>query len=263
MQQINTVRFRARVSRGSRFSQIYVPKTVEVGAGDLVEVRLVEKKVFLFSQHVKNFPLFKQKVAEGIVRIGLGCDALGIFIVGSFLTDLTGYRDIDVLVLVPDGVNREDFSERVHTAIVQEFPLKFHILALWKSEFERLRYSCPLTASMLYRCVSSMDISKTDSRVIDKNRISFLLMLPEDSLTVTVDGRTLYDCFRRVVTIERFLKRKSVDVLEVVGEVEIILGLKNFGYLKRNEPISESLRTLVRSLLRKRIESVKGLLKHG
>ncbi len=261
---MKNIHFRARVSRGSRFSQIYVPKTVEeIGAGDLVEVRLVEKKVSLFFYHTKNLPVFKRKVSEGIVRICLENGAECVIIVGSFLTDLTGYRDIDVLVLVGDGENRERFSERVHNAIVREFPLKIHVLALWKSEFERLRNSCPLTVSMLYRHVSNMKISGLVKAVVDKNHIASLLMLPEDVLDVTVDSRVLYDCFRRVVTIERFLKKESVDVLEVVKDVETILGSKIAVFLKRNETIDEVIRESVRSLLRERIGRVKELLKRG
>ena len=260
----NSIRFRARVSKGSKFSQIYVPKSVEeIGAGDLVEVRLVQKRVSLFSRHVKNLPVFKQKVLEGVIRIGLGCGVQNVFVVGSFLTDVAGYHDIDVLVLVRDGENRSVWSERVLDAIIEEFPLKFHVLALWESEFEHLRNSCPLTNSMLYRYVSSRGISKTSSRFIDKNRILFLLMLPEDALGVIVESRTLYDCVRRVVTIERFLKKESVDVLEVVKQVENILGVKIFEFLKRNEQINDDIRNHVRSLLRERIESVKELLKNG
>ena len=62
-------KFIHKVSKGSRFNQIYVPKGMEIkfGIGDVVEVRLLKKKEHLY--YSKNLPKlgeFKEKLIKDI-----------------------------------------------------------------------------------------------------------------------------------------------------------------------------------------------------
>lgn len=263
MNAMNTIRFRAKVSKGSKFSQIYVPKNVEVGAGDLVEVRLVEKRVSLYSHDVKELPVFKQKIIESAVRISLKHGAEDVFVVGSFLSGGVEYRDIDVLLIVKDAGDRERISSNILSELIHEIPLKFHVFAVWRSELDALLKSCPLTRSMIERYISTMVVPKKIDKVVDEKRIFQLLMLPEDCLDVDVESRTLFDCLRRVFIIESFLLGNNIAAVDIIKVMEMSVGKSIVGFLRNNNIINGVIRENIRNVLRKKIVRIKELVRRG
>ena len=54
--------FEKKVSKGSKFNQIYIPKEMEsiVEVGDLVQIKLLEKHKALYYKNQKKLPDFKE-----------------------------------------------------------------------------------------------------------------------------------------------------------------------------------------------------------
>ena len=62
-------KFIHNVSKGSRFNQIYIPKSVEkkFEVGDTVEVKLIKKKKLIFTHNV-TLSAFKKKLIEEVFK---------------------------------------------------------------------------------------------------------------------------------------------------------------------------------------------------
>ena len=91
------MQFIHKVSKGSRFNQIYIPRGMEsiFEAGDLVEVKLIKKKVELFYSRKIEINEFKNKLIREIISfLSRFKDIKQIFMVGSFLTKKIDYNDL-------------------------------------------------------------------------------------------------------------------------------------------------------------------------
>ena len=252
------MKFTHKISRGSRFNQIYIPKEMETyfDVGDLVEIRLVKKKINLYySKHLKKLSPFKEKLIKDIFFFLSQLREIDqIFIIGSFLTEKIDYNDIDLLIVV----NRSDkgLEERFYNKLIDMFNLRFHILIIQQEKLNYLEKICPLTRSMLYYSISDKKFNLPSNKQIDKNHIKFLLMMPEDILELKVESRIFYDNLRRLITIERFLYDKEEDPREINNELKKLLGDYLFSYLKKNMEINEDIMKKLRNIIKKRLDSI-------
>src|SRR3989338_1924022 len=252
------MKFIHRVSKGSRFNQIYVPAEMRMTfeVGDLVEVRLIEKKSRVYYyENIKDLGDFKRKIIEEIFSVIKDFNNIEqAFIVGSFLTSREDYNDIDVIIV---GKNAE---EEVCSALTEKLQLKFHIIAVPEEKFERLIKVCPVTRSMLYYYASNKKFSLSQNTSLDKNHLKFLLMMPEDLLEIRVKSRAYYDSIRRLIAIELFLLEKDSDPLKINKEISRILGKRVFSYLKRGEEISDAMLKEVREIIRSKLDKINNLI---
>lgn len=239
-----------KVSKGSRYNQIYIPQEMKgFEAGDIVRVILVEKKARFFSS--KNFKIgeFKKNIVEKIFKL---LPERQVFIVGSFLAKKADYRDIDVLLIDGD-------EERAYKLLTEKIELKFHVLAVKKNAFESLVRICPLTRSMLSYFVSNKEFNLPKAK-FDKKHIEFLLMMPQDLLKINAGSRVFYDNLRRLITIERFLKNKNLDSLEIEKELKKLLGLL-FINMKNNESINDKDIKKIRNLIKLKLKITNKLIR--
>ena len=167
---LGEVKFVHSVSKGSKFNQIYIPKDMEsvFEAGDMVEVRLIEKKDRIFySKNLKDLSEFKRKIVEKVFSIlGRLKEVERIFLFGSFLTSKNEYHDIDVLVIS----DKKLIDSKVYDILNEEFDMKFHIISIQKNKFEQLLKICPLTRSMIFYSVSNKNINDLTLYEIQKIR---------------------------------------------------------------------------------------------
>ncbi|MBI2142399.1 hypothetical protein HYU15_02845, partial [Candidatus Woesearchaeota archaeon] len=189
------IRFQKAVSKGGRFNQIYVPKIMEslIEVGDEVEVRLVRKRAMLhYSRGLKKLSEFKESLIKGVFScLAENASVSHIFIVGSFLTEKISYNDID-LVLVASGRN-SDFEEAIYGKLTEKFNLKFHMMVMEEKRLEHLLKVCPLTKSMFSRFICNKIVNISDEKLIDRNHIKFLLMMPHDLLEIRLGSRVFFD----------------------------------------------------------------------
>jgi len=258
----NVTKFIHRVSKGSRFNQIYVPKEYEqvFQEGDIVQVMLLEKRTKLYySKNLKKLSEFKEKLIKDIFsELSTFKEIKQVFIFGSFLTKNVDYNDIDVLVL-----NDKDIEETVYNSLIKKFNLKFHVIAIDDKNLKKVLEICPLVRSMLYRFVSNKPfIVQKDTR-IDRNHIRFLLMLPEDLLEIELDSKMFYEAIRRLTCIEYFLEDNEIAPDKIDGVLSKTLDNLLLERIKKDEQINNKNIAELRTIIKHKLKKIKGLLKNG
>jgi len=240
-----------RVSKGSRFNQIYIPKEMEktFEVGDMVKVELVKKKTEVFTENIK-LSEFKERLIREVFSFLSRFNIKQIFFIGSFLSQKIDYLDIDILIIAD-----ENLEKQVYEKLSDKFNLKFHLITIPENRFKTLAEICPLTRSMLYSYASNKKFILPSQR-IDKNHIKFLLMMPEDLLKIKSGSRTFYDSIRRLITIEMFLDKKDLNSEKINSELKSLLGIF-FEYSKENNEINEEIIKKFRKIITLKINSIK------
>ncbi len=256
---MTNITFQARVSRGSRYNQIYVPKEWEMTmeTGDLVAVTLKEKanRIFYFPSHFK-LPEFKEKIVREVFKFLKNEGYAQCFIIGSFLSQGAEYHDIDVAVI---GREKTELVKCLEDSI----GLKFHLLFFEKNKLTELLGICPLTRLMFSRYLSSAE-TRLDKkrRKINIPHLEYLLMMPEDLLEISLNSKIFYDNTRRLVAIERFLKGEEENIEKLNKEVALLLGERLAFRLKENQEIDKENLHFIRRVFLEKIKKIKGIL-HG
>jgi len=253
-------KFIHKISKGSRFNQIYIPKEMNgvFEIGDVVEIKLLSKKeIFYYSKNLKKLSNYKEKLVKEIFSfLSDFSDIKHIFIIGSFLTNKIDYNDVDILL-----ISNKNIEIEVYNKLIDKFNIKFHIISISEERFEYLQYSCPLTRSMLSYFVSNKEFNLPEEIKVDKNHIRYLLMTPEDLLKVNPESRTYYDSIRRLITIENFLENKPVDILEISNQLIKVLGETLFFLIKGNEIIEKEQIEFLRGIIKRKLDLIKNRLK--
>lgn len=254
------IRFIHKVSKGSRFNQIYVPKEMETcfEAGDLVEVTLLNKKTSLYhSENLKNLNSFKEKLIKEIFSsLSQFKEIKQIFIVGSFLTQKSDYNDIDIIL-----ISEKIIEKKAYERLSEKFELKFHVISLPEKSFEYLQKTCPLTRSMLYFFISNKKFIPSNKTELDKKHIKFLLMMPEDLLNLNLKSRIYYDSLRRLITIEKFLKNKSSNPLDIDSEIIKLINESLYKKIRVNEIINVKSIEILKKIIRSKLNNIYKKLK--
>ncbi|MDP1695852.1 MAG: hypothetical protein Q8L29_02995 [archaeon] len=247
------MQFTHKVSKGSAFNQIYVPRGMEVyfEVGDLVEVKLLEKKIVLYYSKIEKLGEFKEKLIKEIFSfLSRFEEVKQTYVVGSFLTSKADYQDIDLILIT------NKLSDKIYESLTEKFGMKFHVISMTEEKRGILKKICPLTRSMFYYCVSNKVILESGEREIDANHLRFLLMLPEDSLEINLSGRAYYDCLRRLIAIEKFLSRKEEDPKKINSETEKLVGENLFLTLKDNEQIEGAALKKIRKIMKEKLDKI-------
>lgn len=253
--------FKKKVSKGSRFNQVYIPKGMEgrIEVGDLVEVRLLRKHLDLYYRNQEKLSDFKEYMVKGIFSaLQEFSDIEQAFIVGSFLCNIV-YNDIDVAIIT----EKEGFNKQIEETLAQKFNQKFHVLLFSRDRLKTLVEKDPLIRSMFhsYICNKKMDI--TYKMVLDAKHIEFLLMMPSDLLEITLSSRVYYDNIRRLVTIQRFLENKSLDRKSISNEIKSMI---DAGLLKKmidNSDVTEKEISALRKIIKEKLDAIRELVKDG
>src|SRR3989344_3783569 len=184
------VSFIRKVSKGSKFNQIYVPKEMEniIDVGDLVQVNLLEKKSNIYYKNQGKLTKFKEYLIKNIFyNLKKFKEIEIVFLVGSFL-DEDIYNDIDLIIVSKEyGRHLEKSIEYNLSKILNQ---KFHILSF------------------------------NHKKIIDWSHIKFLLMMPEDLLELDLPIKIFFDNIRRLITIERFLHNKDLSRKVILEEMK-------------------------------------------
>ncbi len=256
------MKFKHKISKGSRFNQIYIPKEVEEDfeVGDLVEVKLLKKKTKIY--YSKNLPKlsdFKENIVKKIFStLEQFNEIKQIFVIGSFLTQKINYNDIDIILIT----NKKELEEVAYDKLTDKINLKFHIISISEDNFSLLQETCPLTNNMIYYYLSNKNFNPPNKRKIDKNHIKFLIMLPEDLLEIKTNSHVFYDSIRRLITIRKFLKNEDLDPIKINKELELTLGTFTFSALKDNEIIDTKIIEKLRDIIKNELNNINKLIQN-
>ncbi len=252
-----------KVSKGSRFNQIYVPKEYEKDfeVGDIVEVRLVEKKnKIYYSRNLKKLPEFKEKIITDIFNFLSNNKKIEqIIVFGSFLTKDIDYSDIDVLVF-----SETESEDEVYRELIKNLKLKFHVLSVRKEVFMRTLEICPITRSMVYYFVSNKMFDIPNKYAINQNHLRFLLMMPEDLLKVKLnEGKVYYNSLRKLVTIENFLNGNETDPAKIDEELYKVIEKRKIDALRNNWKIEGNFLKEIERIIKSKLKIIYNLLQNG
>ncbi len=254
------IQFIHQISKGSKYNQIYIPQEMRglFEPGSLVKVVLLKKKAsFYSSKNLPNLGEFKESLIKKIFQIlGKLHGIEQIFVVGSFLTKHTDYKDIDLLVIC----NKSIIGDKISSILAEKIGISFHILAVSDSSFRNLTETCPLIRSMLYFFVSNKPLSLPKKTSLDKKHLNFLLMMPQDLLKINASSRAFYDSLRRLITIQRFLESRSLNALEIEDELKTFLK-DIFLIAKNNEPLTKKSLDKLRELIKLKLKLIDRLIK--
>lgn len=253
------LKFQHRVSRGSRYNQIYIPKEMEsiFGVGDMVEVRLLSQSSSLKYNGRFNLGEFKQDIIKQIFSVLKRIrDIEQIIIFGSFLTEEIDYHDIDIAILT----NKENLEEKAYSELIKKLPLKFHVISFKLKKLNELLEFCPITRSMFYYSVSNKNIFIPKKSILKKEHIQFLLMMPQDLLKIKIlNSRAYFDSLRRLITIIQFLKNESLDPLKINLELKKLIGELYFS-IKNNESLNEENYFFLKKIISQKIKEINLLI---
>lgn len=258
-------KFVKSVSKGSKFNQIYIPTSMEslIEVGDEVEVILVKKYIGLnYSKGLKKLSQFKESLIKGIFSfLNEHFDFHTMFIVGSFLIEKIDYHDIDIVIIADKKA--ENSEEKVYNKLIEKFNLKFHVLIIEEKRFWRLLKICPLTKAMFSSFICNKSINIPDEKLIDKKHIRFLLMMPYDLLEIKLSSRSFFDSLRRLITIERFLKNKTLSMAEINEELKMLMADSLYKKIRNNEEIEINSISILRKTIKSKLGVIESLIKNG
>ncbi|MDP3027737.1 MAG: hypothetical protein Q8N63_08595 [Nanoarchaeota archaeon] len=255
--------FEKKVSKGSKFNQIYIPKDMGniVEVGDLVQVRLLEKHKELYYKNQKKLPDFKEylikKVLSDLQRFK---EIKAIFVVGSFLYE-TVYNDIDIIIITDE--EKKVSEKNIENLLIKNFNQKFHVLLFNEERLRDLIEKDPITRVMLNNYISNKKIDFDYKKKIDKKHILFLLMMPEDLLELKMPSKIFYDNLRRLIAIEEFLRNKDLERGDLLNKIKKEINIKLLDKIKNNEEVNNEEMGILREFIKKKIKDIKKMIKNG
>src|SRR3989344_4294017 len=142
----------AKISRGSRMDQIYLPKQRQPGLppGTFVRITVLSaaKKPRPYFRNCDQLEPWKIAIIEQVFRLAA---AENVLITGSFIESGKDFEDVDVVVIGPEDKNLVQKLEN-------EIGLPFHIVALsYRSLQEGIRTD-PLFQAMLSKFVAKQPL---------------------------------------------------------------------------------------------------------
>ncbi|MCK4589842.1 MAG: hypothetical protein KAT77_05330 [Nanoarchaeota archaeon] len=255
--------FKKKVSKGSRFNQIYIPKNMEclIEVGDEVEVKLIKKHTQLFYSNIKTLSNFKEEITQKIFSFLSKFNLSSVFIVGSFLTQKINYHDIDIVIITQKKDQKSE--QALYHQLIEKINLNLHLLFIPQERFEHLLKACPLTRSMFNQYLSNKKTNLGCKKIIDKKHLNFLLMMPEDLLEITLNSRVFFDNLRRLITIERFLENKDSDIDKINKNLENLIGQRLYQRMKNNQEIEEKTIEDLRRIIKIKLNQIRKLIQNG
>ena len=251
--------FTKKVSKGSRFNQVYIPRESTIEVGDLVQVTLLKKHTILNYKNLLKLNDFKEYIIKGIFSsLQEFTDIKSVFIVGSFLFETIDYNDIDIIITT-DKENKE-FEKDIDRLLTNKFNQKFHILSFSEEKLKTLIEKDPLTRAMFNSYISNSEINLSYKRIIDEKHIKFLLMMPEDLLELRLPSRVFYDNLRRLITITQFLQNNPLDRNIILKKTKDILSMDLFSKIKNNEEINDNEIRILRKIIKENVIRIRGML---
>lgn len=263
MESDEEIKFVHRISKGSKYNQIYVPLKMsgKFEVGDMVEVKLLKiKNKRFYSKKTKKLSEFKEKIISEIFSIlSKNKKIEQIIVFGSFLTKNVDYNDVDVLIL-----GEEEIEYQVYNDLIGKINMKFHVICLKKEAFERVLKTCPLIRSMMHHFVSSKKLDVPSKTEIDENHLRYLLMMPEDLLKIKFDnGKVYYDSLRKLVSIEHFLKKNEIAPDKIDGELLKSMEKNKLDRIKKNLTVNNELVKEINGIIREKLKGINQLIENG
>ena len=260
----------ARVSRGSKMDQIYIPKNrVGLGVGDYVEIKPIganlqdeERERKLYFYKIKYLEPIKLDIINRVIEIideEIKND--NIIIAGSFLDKGFEFADLDIVVLCNANIDDKHIDE----VLEKKIGIKTHVVIINNSALIVGLSSDPLYQMMLSKCVAKNRFiyrikKKIDYKILDLHLLkSKVLMQNYDVL----NGREKYYFTRNMVAIYLFLHSKRIDREKVEKEIKDIFNLNDIDGIRLNMLDKESFLKRYKEIYNKTFDKIMENIKDG
>jgi len=218
-----------RISKGSRFNQIYMKKNEGIGfePGKSVIIKPLEvilDKPTLLEYNIKLLPL-KKEIIKQIFSIIIEHASFGnILITGSFLQKGYRFEDIDIVILDPEVVDKQVIKKRIRNIL----GIEPHLILISYHDFQKGVSRDPLFHLMIDHYVAykriifkkkkSINFQFLDAHLVRNNN----LLIAFESYTLQERKKVLRD----IISIKLFSEGKALSHKAIRMETEKIFGKK-------------------------------------
>ena len=230
----------AKVSKGSRMDQIYLPKNrYGLPVGNYVVVQPLETKRIskekLYFYNVRSIePIKLQLINEIINIINKKIKKYeNIIITGSFINEGFNFNDIDILLITEGKVNIK-YMER---NIEEKTKIKPHIILISNKELVEGLSTDPLYQIMLSNCIAKNRFVyrvkyKINYKILDLHLLKSKTLIDNfDDL----NGNEKYSLVRNMVAISLYLDIKDkINQEKVDKEIKNQFNLKDINEIRQN-----------------------------
>lgn len=231
-----------KISKGSRFNQIYLQKNEGFGfePGKSVIITplddIIAKEPEIFEYNVKLGSL-KREIVKLVFKIVDSCGHYdNIIVTGSFLDEGFDFKDIDIIIINP--VNLE--KDRLKNSIEQNTGIYPHIILIDSESFNKGIKRDPLFRLMTDRYVSIKRAIIRKDREINY-RLMDIYLLKNKNL---IEGYDLFSINQRkkllrdFISIKLFSENKEVTIKNIEKEINRLFGrdiIESLFYYGNNE----------------------------
>jgi hypothetical protein len=214
----------AKISKGSKMDQIYLPKNRSgLATGQYVmitplENKLPRKEFKPCFYNLVNLEPIKLELIKEIFNIVQEINPENIIITGSFLEKGFKFNDIDILIINEEKIDANKLKNRLENSI----GIKTHIIHLSYKNIVLGLSSDPLYSMMLSRCVSKNKLIFKLKKDIDYKLLDFQL-LKSKSLIENFDilnGTEKYYLTLNMVSILLFIQNSKLSKEAVDSTIE-------------------------------------------
>lgn len=228
-----------KISKGSRFNQIYLKKNEGIGFEPYQEVLItplqdvIRSEPTVFQYNIK-LDTIKKEIVKSIFKIIIDNITSGnILITGSFLNKGFNFNDIDILIIDGKKVNKGILKRK----IIESIGIRPHIIEISMKNLIIGINRDPLFLLMVDRYVSNQRLIFKKKRDINYRLLDAYLVRCKN----LVDGFDAYSIEQRkkilrdFISIKLFVEKKELTLKNIELEVNKIFGRKtmdkmiNFG----------------------------------
>ncbi|MAG08491.1 hypothetical protein CMO89_03390 [Candidatus Woesearchaeota archaeon] len=222
------VRIVKKISKGSRFNQVYLQKNegIDFKPGKTVIITpltdILAKELPVFEYNVKLDSLKKEIIKKIFEIIDNSGNYDNIIITGSFLNKGFNFEDIDIIIINPKSINKENLEN----SIKKDIEIMPHLILIDSESFNRGIKRDPLFRLMINRYVSiKRNIFRKDKEINYKLLDAYLLKNKN-----FIEGYDFYNIKQRkkllrdFISIRLFTGNKEVTIKNVKKEIELIFG---------------------------------------
>jgi predicted nucleotidyltransferase len=252
----------AKISRGTRMDQVYLPKErgpgLEVGTAVLVEPVRGKAAIRPFYYNVKKLEPIKVAILETIFSYLESFE--NVIVAGSFLEEGFNFDDVDIIVVTREKANRKRIEEHFQRAI----GVKTHIIAM---DFKTLLKGIgtePLFAMLVSQFVSRKRAIFNTRRTLNY-KVLDLDLLESHTLLDNVGeltGNEMYKLTRNMVAVHLFVNGKKLSADAVNREIESYFG-KGSVKLIKNTMVGRDFFVKYKTLYKKTFDRIMEGIRNG
>ena len=257
----------AKISKGSKMDQIYIPKNRPgLSIGSYVRIQPLETKQETTPYHFYHVPVLEPLKLQLIDQIVAIIDNAvskyeNLLFVGSFLEPGFSFHDIDILLITEE---RAPITFIQHKAL-HDLHVNLDLLVLDTKTLLRGLATDPLYQMMLSKCVSKKRFlyhakKEINYKPLDLHLLqSKALLLNFDTLT----GNQKYALARNMLAIQLFLQSKKITKEQVDKSLCVVFNLKTVQQLKDNVLDKKTFLATYKKVYDQLFQTILRGIKHG